>query len=184
MAKAKSDSKRKQEGTLKSWRYLKVPLLFCFLVTLLIFISLIVANNGYLSFFEIFNAKVANILIHLSGVEARAESNIIYVTNSVWKVDTECTALTIMIIFTSFVIVYPATLKPKGMAILMGIPFIFGANMARLLVMAWIDKLKPAYTEYFHDYLWQVAFIIMVVLMWLIWIEMVVNRERKAALHR
>ena len=110
MAKAKSDSKRKQEGTLKSWRYLKVPLLFCFLVTLLIFISLIVANNGYLSFFEIFNAKVANILIHLSGVEARAESNIIYVTNSVWKVDTECTALTIMIIFTSFVIVYPATL--------------------------------------------------------------------------
>jgi len=184
MAKAKADLKRKQEGSFKAWQYLKVPLLFCLLVTALIFISLIIANNGYLSFFEIFNARVATILINLSGIEARSESNIIYVTNSVWKIDTECTALTIMIIFTSFVMVYPAALKPKGMAIFTGLPFIFGANMIRLLVMAWIDKLKPAYSNYFHDYLWQVAFIIMVVFMWILWIEKVVNRERKAAIRR
>lgn len=184
MSKRKVDLKNKHTvQPFKDWRYLKVPLLFCFLVTVLIFISLIIANNGYLSFFEIFNTNVANILIHLSGVEARAEGNIIYVTNAVWKIDTECTALTIMIIFTSFVMVYPAVLKAKGMAVLTGIPFIFGANMIRLLIMAWIDKLKPAYSNYFHDYLWQVAFIIMVVLMWIVWIEKVVNRERKATIH-
>ena len=184
MVKIKPDSKEKQKGqTSQNRQLLKVSLLFCFLVTILIFLSLIIANNGYLSFFEIFNAKAANILIQLSGVEARAEGNIIYLGNAVWKIDTECTALTIMIIFTSFVLVYPAALKPKGMAILTGIPFIFGANMVRLLVMAWIDKLKPEYSDYFHDYLWQVVFIIMIVFMWIIWIEMVVNRERKAAVH-
>lgn len=184
MEKTKADTKNKQWGHTLKWQYLKVPLLFCFLVTVLIFLSLIVAQKGYMFFFEVFNSKVATGLIHLSGIEAKTDDNIIYLGNAVWKIDTECTALTIMIIFASFVMVYPAALKPKGMAVLTGIPFIFGANMARLLIMAWIDKLKPEYSNYFHDYLWQVVFIIMIVFMWIIWIEMVVNRERKVTVHR
>ena len=45
--------------------------------------------------------------------------------------------------------------------------------------MAWIDKLKPQYSEFFHDYMWQVVFIMMVVWMWMVWIDKVVNRETK-----
>src|SRR3990170_4104871 len=160
MAKTKATSKGKHGGTFKAWRYLKVPLLFCALVTVLIFISLIIAQKGFMFFFEIFNTKIASGVIHLSGIESKAAGNIIYVTNAVWKIDTECTALTIMIIFTSFVIVHPSSFKNRVIGLMAGIPFIFGANMVRLLVMAWIDKLKPEYSDYFHDYLWQVVFII------------------------
>jgi exosortase/archaeosortase family protein len=77
-------------------------------------------------------------------------------------------------------LVYPTSLKASGIGLFAGVPFIFGANMFRLLIMAWIDKLKPAYSTFFHNYLWQVAFIIMVAFMWIVWIEKVVNRETKA----
>jgi hypothetical protein len=35
--------------------------------------------------------------------------------------------------------------------------------------------------EFFHNYMWQVVFIVMVVFMWLVWIDKVVNRETKVS---
>lgn len=118
-------------------------------------------------------------LIKLSGLRVVQESNTIYLTNSTWLVTTECTAIFIMLIFSSFIFVYPASGKQKGIALLAGIPFIFGVNVLRLYCMAWIDYLKPQYSELFHNYMWQVVFIMMVVFMWLVWIDKVVNRETK-----
>lgn len=112
-------------------------------------------------------------LIKLSGLRVVQESNTIYLTNSTWLVTTECTAIFIMLIFSSFIFVYPASGKQKGIALLAGIPFIFGVNVLRLYCMAWIDYLKPQYSELFHNYMWQVVF------MWLVWIDKVVNRETK-----
>jgi len=43
--------------------------------------------------------------------------------------------------------------------------------------MAWIDYLNPQYSEFFHNYMWQVVFIVMVVFMWLVWIDKVVDSE-------
>ena len=86
-----------------------------------------------------------------------------------------------MIIFASFVLAYPTSMRARGIALAAGIPFIFGANVVRLLIMAWIDNLKPEYSAYFHDYLWQVVFIMMVVFLWIVWIDKMVHREAKAA---
>jgi len=182
MAKTKADLKKKQEGhASKDREYLKAAFLFCFLAIFLNFILLVISRRGYLFFFEIFTTKVAAALIQLSGIEASMEGNIIHLTNAVWMINTECTALTIMIIFASFVIAYPASLIAIDLGLLVGIPTIFGANILRFLIMAWIDKLKPEHSEYFHDYIWQVVFIIMVAFMWIVWIERVVNRETKAS---
>ena len=182
MAKPENNSTKKQKGqTLRNFNYLKMPLLFCFSVVLLNLVSLYAAKKGYLYFFELFTAHVTTGLIHVFGIEATRDDTIIHLANDVWKVNTECTAITIMIIFASFIAVYQASLKAKGIGLLAGLPFIFIANITRLLVMAFIDKLAPEYSHYFHDYLWQVAFIIMVVVMWVVWTEKVVMRERKTA---
>jgi len=137
-------------------------------------------RKEYLAFLDIFTSYVITGLMHLSGLQATMESNTIYLTNSTWLVTTECTAIFIMLIFTSFILVYPSSLKAKGLALATGIPFIFCANITRLFMMAWIDKLRPQYTEYFHQYVWQVVFIVMVVLMWLVWIDKVVNAAPSA----
>jgi archaeosortase B (VPXXXP-CTERM-specific) len=180
--KVKTDLKKKQKGqTLRDLKYLKMPLLFFVSVILINLASLYAAEKGYLYFFELFTAQATTGLIHLCGIEATRNNTIIHLANDVWRVNTECTAITIMILFASFVVVYQTSLKAKGIGLLAGITFIFTANILRLLVMAFMDKYAPAYSHYFHDYLWQVAFIIMVVVLWFVWTEKVVRRERETA---
>ena len=163
----------------KNTQFLKTSLLFCSVVILLDLIVWYLGRREYLAFLDIFLSYVMEGLIKFSGLHVIRDSNTIYLTNSTWLVTTECTAIFIMLIFTSFILVYPASLKAKGLALVTGIPFIFCANILRLFMMAWIDYLKPQYTEYFHQYIWQVVFIVMVIFMWLIWIDKVVTRESK-----
>ncbi len=93
----------------------------------------------------------------------------------------ECTALSAMIVFVAFVIVYPSSIKSKGIAVLAGTPFIIIANTLRLFILAWATELFTKYAHFAHDYVWQVAFLIPIAVMWLGWIGMVVKRESKAA---
>jgi len=164
-----------QKPTFKDKNFLKVGFLFCSTVILLDLFVWYLGKKENLAFFDIFTSIVITNLIRLSGLQAIRDSNTIYLAHSSWIVTTECTAIFIMLIFTSFILVYPSSLKAKGFALITGIPFIFAANIMRLLMMAWIDKLRPQYTEYFHQYLWQVVFIVMVIFMWLFWIDKVVK---------
>jgi len=170
--------------TLRNKPFLKVGILFCSSVIFLDLLVWYLGRKEYLAFIDIFTSYVITGLIHLSGLPATMDSNTIYLTNNTWVVTTECTAIFIMLIFTSFVVAYPSAIKSKGVALITGIPIIFGANIIRLLIMAWIDYLNPQYTEYFHQYVWQGVFIVMVVFMWLVWIDKVVTRESKTAVSR
>ena len=62
-------------------------------------------------------------------------------------------------------------------------PFIIIANTLRLFTLAWATELFAKYAHLAHDYVWQVAFLILIAVMWLVWIELVVKRddESKAA---
>jgi exosortase/archaeosortase family protein len=160
-------------------QFLKIALLFCLSVTILN-LSLWFWSEK-LRFFDIFTASVITKLMHLSGLQALRIEKIIYIANDTWKVTTECTALFIMVIYSSFIVAYPSSLKEKGIAFLIGLPFIFAANITRLFVMAWIDKLKPEWSRGFHGYGWQVGFIIMVVVMWMLWTDWISGRENKTA---
>ncbi|HXZ95393.1 MAG TPA: exosortase/archaeosortase family protein [Dehalococcoidia bacterium] len=174
-------SKPKHKPTQNDKQFLLVGFLFCSSVILLDIVVWYLGRKEYLAFLDIFLSYVMEGLIRLSGLHVVRDSNQIFLTNSLWIVTTECTAIFIMLIYSSFIIVYPATRKAKGMAVIAGIPFIFSINCFRLLIMAWIDKIKPQYSEFFHNYLWQVVFIVMVVWMWLLWIDKVVNRETKTS---
>jgi len=175
----KSSASSTQEPTFRNKQFLKVGVLFCSMVVFLDLLVWYLGRKEYLAFLDIFTSYVIANLIQMSGLHAIRESNTIYLANSTWIVATECTAIFIMLIFSSFVLVYPATVKSKGIALLAGIPFIFAANILRLYCMAWIDYLKPQYSEFFHNYMWQVVFIAMVVFMWMVWLDKVVTRESK-----
>jgi archaeosortase B (VPXXXP-CTERM-specific) len=167
----------KLKAILKDNPHLKIAFLFFAACILLNVAFAYISHEGGLDFLAFFTAKTAAALIHVSGLAAALDGDMIYLANSVWKVNMECTAIMIMITFVSFVLVSPSPIKAKGLGLAIGVPFIFCANISRLFVMAWIDKLAPAYSTFFHDYLWEVAFIIMVILMWLVWIDKVVRRE-------
>jgi archaeosortase B (VPXXXP-CTERM-specific) len=167
----------------KDRRFLRMAISFLSLVILADCVVWYLGRKEHLAFLDIYTSAILTYLMQLSGLPVRMVSNTLYLTNSTWIVTTECTAIYIVLIFTSFILIYPASRKLKGLALLTGIPVIFAANLSRLFVMAWIDRIKPQYTEYFHNYVWQIVFIVMVVLMWLQWIEKMVRREAKTPVH-
>ena len=166
--------KDKRSGS-QGRQYLKTGLLFCAVTLLLNILGYFVAEKDYLLFFNSFNAQTAGSLIRLTGLSALVQENIIQLGSAVWIVDTECTAINLINIFLAFILVYPACVRSKIIGIAVGLPLIFSANMIRLLGMAWMAKIKPDFFNYFHDYVWQVAFLILIALLWLVWIDKVVN---------
>ena len=174
--------KKQPRAAVQDRKYLKVALLF-FVTTVILDLCIWLATDQ-LSFFNIFTAWVMTGLIQLSGMQATMHGEAIALVNSNWLMTTECTGIYIMGIYASFILTYPVTPRAKGIALLAGIPFIYGANIIRLYMMAWIDKLTPEYSEYFHNYMWQGVFIVMVVFMWILWIDKVADREAKTAVSR
>jgi archaeosortase B (VPXXXP-CTERM-specific) len=177
------DKKEQRERRPLDRRFLRMVVSFFSLVILADIVVWYLGRKEYLAFLDIYTSLVLTYLIQLSGLPVRMVSNTLYLTNSTWIVTTECTAIYILLIFTSFILVYPASWKQKGLALVTGIPIIFAANISRLFIMAWIDQARPQYTDYFHNYVWQIVFIVMVVFMWLLWIDKMVNREPKTPVH-
>lgn len=158
------------------------------ILRLVLFAGLVLLGNAPLWFFpntiipfQKFMVKVVGGLISASGLQAVQDGVYITLKNDQWIMSPECTALSAMIVFVAFVLVYPSSWKSKGIAVLAGIPFLIIANSLRLFSLAWATELFTKYAHFAHDYVWQVAFLILIAVMWLLWIEMVVNRESKAA---
>jgi len=157
-------------------------------VRFIIFALLVLLGNAPFWFFpeptipfQKFMVTIVGGLIEASGLQAIQNGIHISLKSGEWIMTAECTALSALNVFVAFVLVYPSTLKAKGIAILAGIPFLILANTLRLFSLAWITELFPKYAELAHDYVWQVAFLILIAVMWLLWIEMVVRHESKAA---
>lgn len=90
----------------------------------------------------------------------------------------ECTGIFAMIITVSSILAYPTEKKKKVFGILFAIPFIFVFNLIRLLVLIYTAKFQSDIFELVHSYLWQGTFLIVIILAWFLWIELVVNHER------
>jgi exosortase/archaeosortase family protein len=157
-------------------------------VRMLLFGFLVLIGNAPFWFFpeptipfQRFMVKIVGGLIQASGLQVVYSDLYITLKSGEWVMTAECTALSAMIVFVAFVLAYPSALKSKGIAIVAGIPFLILANTLRLFSLAWATEMFPKYAEFVHDYVWQVAFLIVIAVMWLLWIEMVVRHENKAA---
>ncbi len=184
--KKHSPSSRQKGGSDDSCAKTVLPL-----SSVILFVLLVLAGNAPLWIFsntitpyrELW-AAVVEFFIKLSGHDVVRHGTEISFAGAHWIITPECTAMGAMIVFVSFVIVYPSSFKAKGLAVLAGLPFLFVANLLRLLVLAWLTRVFPLSAAWFHDYLWQVAFLLLIVVMWLLWIEWVVSREKLVDISR
>ena len=162
------------------FKYLRSTIWCCSSVVLLSIITLIACQKGYLSFIEQFTALTVTEVIHLFGLPAVRDNTVIHLKNAVLVVNTECTAIFIMITFSCLVAFYQTSKKLKIIGILVGLPIIFVVNILRFVIMAFVDQYRPVYLTYFYDY-WQYAFVAMALFMWIVWIVTVAKRETKIA---
>ena len=153
-----------------------VGLLLLYSITMIIFFIGIDKNQ---EFFIGLTAKTTSFVLNIVGINAvLGEGSTIFLSGLSLEIIFECTGVLSMIAYSACVLAYPATWKKRAAGILLGVPGLFIINIARLVFLAFIGIYYSAEVfEYMHGYLWHITLVIFVVLIWLLWIEKVVQKE-------
>jgi exosortase/archaeosortase family protein len=92
----------------------------------------------------------------------------------------ECTGLYTTIIYFSIILAYPARPLEKLAGLLIGIPAIHILNLCRMVFISLVLYHKRELFDFFHGYLWQISFVIFMLLLVIFWMAKIVGPRRKA----
>ena len=92
----------------------------------------------------------------------------------------ECTGLMEMLIFLAALLSYPASWKAKGIGFLLGIPTLYLFNIIRIIFLTIVGAHANSLFKFMHLYFWQATLILMITGVWVSWILLVVNRDKKS----
>lgn len=87
------------------------------------------------------------------------------------NVNHECTGIFVFVLFASFVLAYPTSWKARAGGLLAGLPLLFAINVIRLATLARIVEVYPDAFFYFHEYVWQGFFMVIVLVGAITWAE-------------
>lgn len=85
------------------------------------------------------------------------------------QITLECTALHYATFFTAGVLAHRARPSYKLLGIAAGVAGIFLLNIVRIMMLGMIGHHLPSLFEFVHIYLWQGAFALLTLLMWIVW---------------
>jgi len=93
----------------------------------------------------------------------------------------ECTGIFEMLIFLAALISYPASWRSKLAGFLLGIPALYLFNVIRIVFLTVVGVYHRDLFDFMHLYFWQATLILMITTVWVLWILLVVSREKKSA---
>lgn len=158
---------KEKSSRTKDLDYVKACLLFVALIGILDFTVFSLHDRHWMDPFINFTTVVSAFFINLIGIDAVRDAQLITLPNRTLKITLECTAIFIIVLYAALIIVYPSKLKKKLSALGIGVPILIAANIIRLVVIAAVSEVAPYYFDYMHDYLWQVSFIMITAVLWL-----------------
>lgn len=118
-------------------------------------------------------AVVAGFLSQLVGSHVTVIGSDMFVGSRVLTVNLDCTAAYVMAVFTAMLLAFPATVRMKLSGLAVGLSAIVLANYVRLVLIVLIAEKAPRYFEPVHDYLFQVALLLVAAILWLVWMSKV-----------
>jgi exosortase H (IPTLxxWG-CTERM-specific) len=93
----------------------------------------------------------------------------------------ECTGVFEMLIFLAALLSYPASWRSKLIGFLLGIPALYLFNVVRIIFLTVVGAHYQNLFDFMHLYFWQATLILMITTVWVLWILLVVNREKKSS---
>lgn len=81
-----------------------------------------------------------------------------------------CTAVRSMLAFAALVIASPKALSHKKKALFL-IPVIYGANIFRMVSLAFVSLSYPSLFDLFHMLLWREGLILLIIGLWIYWFK-------------
>jgi len=119
-------------------------------------------------------AAAATWLANLAGGEAvRAQGNLISAGGVTLNINHECTGVFVLFVLVSFLAAYPAGWRAKLFGMVFGIGILSLINVLRIATLVRVVEFYPDAFVYFHEYVWQGAFLMLVTLYSITWVEWV-----------
>ena len=116
----------------------------------------------------------------LFGAGATVADTIIRTDHAALDINHECTGVFVLLVYTMFVLAYPAPWRQRLRGALVGWVTLIAINLARLVILTAIASQKPDWFAYFHEIFFQGLFIGILAILATVWTEQV----RRATLHR
>jgi archaeosortase B (VPXXXP-CTERM-specific) len=126
-------------------------------------------------------ARIEHAILSLASDEASLTGNLVQLGSFSVRIIEECTGVFEVLIFLAAVLAYPTGWRKKLIGVGLGVPILYGFNLARILVLIWVGRYRPALFDFMHLYFWQATLILMITSVWLLWIFKVVRHEESPA---
>jgi len=127
------------------------------------------------------NAEACTAVLRLCGIESMRNGTHVRIGVAGMDVISECSAIYVLILFAAAVIAFPTTWAARGRGLAIGIPVLLATNVLRLVTLGVVLRFRPALLPLFHEYLWQVLFVVIVAALYMVWIERMVPGARPRA---
>ncbi len=105
------------------------------------------------------------------GIAANVVGDTVNFSQGSMRIVYECTGGFAFFVFSSAVLAYPSNAKSKLLGQIFGLVSIFILNILRLIIISIIMVKSPSLFDLFHKYLWQASFIVIVVFLFILWVE-------------
>ncbi|HSG29485.1 MAG TPA: hypothetical protein VLA34_13480 [Candidatus Krumholzibacterium sp.] len=139
-------------------------------------------NPGFLVLAQNFIAReIAWVLSLLDYTYTLTESTFTFYTDHGGErlvVIAECTGIYTTIIYFSIVAAYPARIGEKLAGLLIGVPAIHLLNLVRMVFVSLVLYHKREMFDFFHGYIWQVGFVIFMLMLVIFWMAKIVKPRR------
>lgn len=136
-------------------------------------LSVATALQNHLQLAETGIAVSATWLAQRVGSAAVASGNVIAVSGLALDITHECTGVFVLFVLISFIAAYPARLGAKLLGIVVGVTLLSLINVVRIATLVRVVEFRPSLFVYFHEYVWQGAFLMLVTLYAMTWVEWV-----------
>ena len=124
-----------------------------------------------------FTAQSTAYFANVLGIQATAKNVVLTIEGFSARIIIECTGIFTMCVYLACLFAYRSGIRKKILAITIGLPIIYVVNIVRLLTQLVIDSRLPQYSEFVHVYLWEGAFIVVVAVLWLVWLDTTSQRN-------
>lgn len=116
-------------------------------------------------------AASAHFLAGLVGSTSPLHGDQIFVQTLTIDVNFECTGVYVLLILLTFLFAYPAPWPTRITGALLGAVGLTVVNVLRIAFLIRIAELAPDLFDYFHEYVWQGVFLVLVIVYAMSWVE-------------
>jgi exosortase/archaeosortase family protein len=113
-------------------------------------------------------------------IEFSASGPVVSLAGANLEIITDCTPVMPLLVLWSAIFAFPARPGWKLGGILAGGTALWAYNIARVLALAFVLKLRPQWFDFVHVYLWQTFTILIVLAMFAGWLRLLQAKEASA----